>query len=105
MCMERSVTSSTRKGRTPSECNLDPRSGRERWPVQDSALRGEFVFGLQTSGEVPRQELLDATDRVLGDVRQHMPQIGGSDRTEQINDTVRHTEVDVEQTKGENSRY
>jgi hypothetical protein len=30
---------------------------------------------LQASGEVPRQELLDTVDGMIGDVRQHMPQI------------------------------
>ncbi len=36
----------------------------------------EFVCGVQTSGEVPRQELLDTVDGMIGDVRQHMLQIG-----------------------------
>jgi hypothetical protein len=31
---------------------------------------------VQTSGEVPRQEFLDTGDGVIGDMGQHMPQIG-----------------------------
>jgi hypothetical protein len=38
-----------------------------------SCLCCAFVYGLQASGEVPRQELLDG---MIGDVRQHMLQIG-----------------------------
>jgi len=41
-----------------------------------SCLCCAFVYGLQASGEVPRRELLDTGDGLIGDVRQHMPQVG-----------------------------
>ena len=46
------------------------------WVVQDSALGCEFVYGLQAWGEVPRQELLDTADGVIGYGREHMTSIG-----------------------------
>jgi hypothetical protein len=49
---------------------------RRRSHLRLPCLCCEFVCGVQTSGEVPRQELLDTGDGMIGDVRQHMPQIG-----------------------------
>src|SRR5258708_34576862 len=52
------------------------RGGRRLFRLSRSCLCCAFVYGLQASGEVPRQELLDTVDGMIGDVGQHMSQIG-----------------------------
>src|SRR5258708_27256952 len=52
------------------------RGGRRLFRLSRSCLCCAFVYGLQASGEVPRQELLVTVDGMIGDVGQHMSQIG-----------------------------
>lgn len=40
------------------------------------ALRCDLLWGLACGGEMPRQELLDTIDRVLGNVLEYVAQIG-----------------------------
>ncbi len=65
-------------------------------PATDADFKtGEGVVEVRASGE---EAVVGKRSRVVEEV---MVGKQASDRTEQINDSVRHTEVDVEQTEGE----
>jgi len=77
----------------------DERVVVDRRPADRAATAADFETGsgvveLTATGE---EAVVGKTSRVVEEVR-----VGkqGSERTEQINDTVRRTEVDVEQTRG-----
>lgn len=92
---------------TPVSQNIslhDERIVVERRPVNREATNADFNTGpgvveLKAMGE---EAVVGKRSRVVEEVS-----VGkvGSDRTEQIKDSVRHTEVDVEQLTGEKSRY
>ena len=91
---------------TPVSENIslhDERIVVERHPVNRAATDADFNTGsgvveLTAMGE---EAVVGKRSRVVEEVS-----IGkvGSDRTEQINDTVRHTEVDVEKLTGDKNR-
>ncbi len=92
---------------TPVSENISLHNERvvvERRPVNRAATEADFNTGsgvveMTAMGE---EAVVGKSSRVVEEVS-----VGkvGSDRTEQINDSVRHTEVDVEKLTGEKDRY
>ena len=92
---------------TPVSQNIslhDERILVERHPVNRAATDADFNSGKNTVEltAMGEEAVVGKTSRVVEEIR-----VGkvGTDRTEQITDKVRHTEVDVENLPKDDTRY